>query len=538
MSGQVVILGAGVSGLSAAHELAERGFRVALYERQGVPGGKARSIPVPNTGSGGRKDLPGEHGFRFFPGFYKHVTDTMKRIPYGTNPHGAFDNLVAATRTEIARVGGEGVVLPARLPQTPDDWVAAFQALISSLSVGIPDDEILFFVDRLLILLTSCEERRIAEYENISWWQFIDATNKSIAYQRFLAQGQTRSLVAMRAEESSTRTVGYILLQIYLDALGSGSSFDRLLNGPTTDVWIDPWIAHLERLNVELHFNSPLEKLQVEGGRIASVIVGGSEIRGDYYICALPVEIMAGFLTDDLKRAAPSIANLGLLKTAWMNGIQFYLGKDVPIVHGHTLYVDSPWALTSVSQKQFWSGFDLSRYGDGRVGGILSVDISDWNAPGILYGKPAVSCTAAEIKEEAWAQVKQHLNAADAKALDDAPLLYWFLDPDIKFPNPNEVTNAEPLLVNTTGSLQYRPAGRTEIVNLFLAGDYVRTYTDIACMEAANEGARRAVNALLDAQGSGAARCQLWPFEEPEFFRPLRDFDRLRFKLGLPHGKL
>src|SRR5262245_41946449 len=211
----VAVFGGGVGGLSAAHELAERGFAVSVYERQATFGGKARSMSVLGTGTGGRKDLPGEHGFRFFPGFYKHVTDTMKRIPYGTNPHGAFDNLVAATRTEIARVGGEGVVLPARLPQTPDDWVAAFQALISSLSVGIPDDEILFFVDRLLILLTSCEERRIAEYENISWWQFIDATNKSIAYQRFLAQGQTRSLVAMRAEESSTRTVGYILLQIY-----------------------------------------------------------------------------------------------------------------------------------------------------------------------------------------------------------------------------------------------------------------------------------------------------------------------------------
>ena len=25
--------------------------------------------------------LPGEHGFRFFPGFYKHVIDTMRRIP-------------------------------------------------------------------------------------------------------------------------------------------------------------------------------------------------------------------------------------------------------------------------------------------------------------------------------------------------------------------------------------------------------------------------------------------------------------------------
>jgi uncharacterized protein with NAD-binding domain and iron-sulfur cluster len=37
------------------------------------------------------------------------------------------------------------------------------------------------------------------------------------------------------------------------------------------------------------------------------------------------------------------------------------------------------------------------------------------------------------------------------------------------------------------------------IPNLFLASDYVRTHTDLATMEGANEAARRAVNGLLDA---------------------------------------
>src|SRR4051794_36194849 len=68
----VAVLGGGMAGLAAAHELAERGFDVTVYERNAL-GGKARSIPVAGTGRGGRRDLPGEHGFRFFPGFYHHV---------------------------------------------------------------------------------------------------------------------------------------------------------------------------------------------------------------------------------------------------------------------------------------------------------------------------------------------------------------------------------------------------------------------------------------------------------------------------------
>jgi len=56
---KVVILGGGVAGMSAAHELAERGFDVAVYEARNLPGGKARSIPVKGSGENGKKELPG-----------------------------------------------------------------------------------------------------------------------------------------------------------------------------------------------------------------------------------------------------------------------------------------------------------------------------------------------------------------------------------------------------------------------------------------------------------------------------------------------
>src|SRR4051794_14600985 len=57
----VAVLGGGMAGLAAAHELVERGFAVHVFERKAL-GGKARSIPVAGTGAGGRKPLPGEHG--------------------------------------------------------------------------------------------------------------------------------------------------------------------------------------------------------------------------------------------------------------------------------------------------------------------------------------------------------------------------------------------------------------------------------------------------------------------------------------------
>ena len=95
MSKTVIVLGGGIGGLSAAHELSERGFSVRVFELRDVPGGKARSVVVPSTAprqnvgavnlgslaAPTRRDLPGEHGFRFFPRFYRHIIDTMTRTP-------------------------------------------------------------------------------------------------------------------------------------------------------------------------------------------------------------------------------------------------------------------------------------------------------------------------------------------------------------------------------------------------------------------------------------------------------------------------
>jgi 15-cis-phytoene desaturase len=533
MAQTVAILGGGVAGLSAAQELAERGFHVRVFERKAVMGGKARSISVPDSAVQDRKPLPGEHGFRFFPGFYKHVTDTMRRIPCGA--HGStFDNLTVATRILLARAGQTEITWLARCPQTLEDLRVFLVELFTPL--GVPAQELAYFVSRLLIVATSCPDRRLTEFEKIAWWDFIAAPRMSRTYQAYLGQGLTRSLVAMRAQESSTRTVGATQLQLLYGLISPDRVFDRLLSGPTSDVWIDPWTDYLQKLGVEFHRGTRVAAIETDGARVTGVAMdSGPRIEADFYVASLPVEAMASLLTDELKRAAPSIANLGKLQTRWMNGIQFYLSRDVPVVNGHAIYLDSPWALTSISQRQFWTQVDFSQFGNGAVRGILSVDISEWEAPGVIYGKPARECTAAQIEEEVWTQLKQHLNVGGATTLEDANLLAWFLDPDIEFPNPGTAANAEPLLINTAGSLSYRPEAQVEMENLFLASDYVRTYTDIACMEAANEAARRAVNCVLAAAGSTAPPAQLWPLEEPAFLKPLQEVDRIRFGLGLPH---
>jgi uncharacterized protein with NAD-binding domain and iron-sulfur cluster len=529
---RVAILGGGVAGLTAAHELAERGFEVVVLELRDIPGGKARSLPVPDSGTGDREDLPAEHGFRFFPGFYQHVPDTMRRIPHGNGT--VLDNLTHATRILFAQAGGRNeLVTAAHLPQSLEDLALVSRFLFEVLTrLGIPPQEHAVLVERMMTLLTSCDERRYEQWEKVGWWDFIGAERRSKAFQKWVGEGLTRTLVAARGREISSRTGGLILAQIVFDLTRAGGRADRVLDAPTNEAWIDPWVAHLESLGVELRLESPVQGVTLSNGRIAGVTTPTGTVTADHYVAALPVEIMRQLAGPPLRALDPAFAKLDRLVTRWMNGVLFYLDRDLPLEHGHAIYIDSPWALTSISQAQFWKEVDLGRYGDGRVKGILSIDVSDWETAGRRTGKIAMRCSREEIRAEVWGQLADHLNDGPEPVLDERHVLAWFLDPAITFPNPTQAANLEPLLINTAGSWADRPEVTTRIPNLLLAADYVRTNTDLATMEAANEAARRAVNAILDRTGSAAERCDIYTLPEPGVLRPARKLDELRWRLG------
>jgi uncharacterized protein with NAD-binding domain and iron-sulfur cluster len=536
---KIIILGGGIAGLSAAHELIERQFDVEIYELMPLAGGKARSFGIPGTGTNGRRDLPGEHGFRFFPRFYRHVTDTMSRIPYGDGT--VADNLVDTTRVSLARFGRRPIDVTARSPRSINDVRVALDDIGRFLGgdLDLTHDEIIFFASKVWQIVTSCRERRMNDYEKIGWWEFIGAEQHSPAYQKLLGHGITRSLVAAKADTASTKTIGNIFIQLLFDIVTPGPSTDRVLCGPTNEVWIDPWLKHLVRNGVRYQADSKATAVTFDGSRIraATIQSGGSTrtVEGDYFILAMPIEDVIDLITPEMTAVEPALGHLSTLDdiTEWMNGIQIYLKEDVPIAHGHTIYVDSPWALTSISQAQFWKDIDVSTLGDGAVRGIISVDISEWGQPG-LNGKTARQCTAEEIKSEVWEQLKRSLNYGDNVILKDEQLHHWSLDPSIRSRVDGSVHNEEPLLVNLVDTWKLRPEAVTRIPNLFLASDYVRTGTDLATMESANEAARRAVNGILAASESAMLPCPVWELHEPELFAPWRTFDAIRYAQGLP----
>jgi hypothetical protein len=301
-------------------------------------------------------------------------------------------------------------------------------------------------------------------------------------------------------------------------------------------------VSHLQSLGVRFVTGYSARKLHVTGDRImAATLVNDSgarlQVEADHYVAAMPVE-KARLLFDDAVRAAdPTLARLDALEYDYMNGIQFYLNRmPAHPVKGHIAYLESPWALTSIDQGVFWKRSLATTYGDGHLRDILSVDISDFFTPGILYGKAAVDCTPQQIAAECWAQLKQGLNSSGDAELSDDMLIRWFLDPAVVFSQGRQAVSTEPLLINTAGSLVNRPDSATAIENLVLAADYVRCNVDLATMEGANEAGRQAVNAILDRSGSLAPKATLGTLWEPPEYDSAKHVDEQRYDSRQPNA--
>ena len=283
-------------------------------------------------------------------------------------------------------------------------------------------------------------------------------------------------------------------------------------------------------------------------------------VAAQYFVLALPLEQLAFYVnrTTMLSFLAPELRSVIRLQREmdWMAGIQFYFACPLDITTGHIVGVDSDWALTAVEQTQFWDDIKLPP----NIKAVLSVDIAAWNRKGRKIRKDAFHCTPEEIAEEVWAQLTEMMNRSKRlPVLDKSMLVDGELKRNVSFhlddsiverddrkkqafyerarslsfsltgdlseeADPGDkveegfmwgersVFNTEPLLINRVGTRKLRPEATTSVPNLFLAGDYVRTETDLACMEGANEAARLAVNGILERCASREPLCEVWPF--------------------------
>ncbi len=540
-AGTVAVFGGGVAGLTAAHELVERGFDVTIYERRAW-GGRARSTEVNGSAGPGRRPLPGEHGFRITAGYYQNLPETMRRIPFGSNANGVLDNLVALSEMRFAREGRQDLILPLDAPdpgpQTPQKMLDVLSGALTTLDVS--PREVAHFVRRMVVFLSSCDARRSGQWEPMSWAEFIGLDDFSDGCRRILSVA-SEVFAPESAEQTSARHSAWKLELASHCWPGHGASGParRVLDLPTNDAWIDPWIEHLARQGAEPRLGCELVDLPLRDGAVAGARVatarGTQTVTAEWYVCALPLRRARALLSGPLDAADHRLRGMRELRVGWFAGIQFYLANPTDLCDGAGVCGDSPWVVGYMEYERLWSVDIASTFGDGRVRQIIATVVSNWRAPGVVHGKPARECTLEEIARETWEQLKSHVNKSwENPKLTDDMLVSWSIDEGLT-ERDGQLELEDPFVLPTAGTAQHRPGVTTAIPNLMLAGDYLDGEWEVGTMEAACFNGRRAANAILERAGSREQpAAAIAPFRPPEW-EPLKEVDALRYARGEPN---
>ncbi|OHU62285.1 hypothetical protein BKG85_12020 [Mycobacteroides chelonae] len=529
--------------MSAANELAERGFEVELYERNSL-GGKARGYRIPDTGTGGRADLPGEIGPHVPFGIYATLPRILQRIPAGRNGS-VWDNFAVLPHGRLIWAGGA-----ATLPMTTrgiGQYFAptALRKIIPVLARvlrRLPLIDALKLAVKLASLLASGEKRQCGELEYLTIHEYLRADELSYEAQlltRFITAAGIGHSTRMSARLLARTMIGFADVALRRSGIGD---LVRICTGPYDEAVFEPWGRHLENLGVRIHLGATLTDFNHDGQRITGASVSTitderTTVDADWYVLAIPPDRAAQVLDIDLCAADPMLARISHIETTWLGGISIYFNKPMPELRKLQLCASQPWSMALCSYLDIWPPGFSDRYGDGTVWDYLSIDIPDWDIPGVLYGKPAKELAPQQIFTEVLTQLRRELPNGE-QLLPDAVIHSWQLSPSFTVNDDGVIQNDEPLFVNTPGSFGSQPTTITAIDNLFLAGSYLRTNAGLGLdsMDSAAESGCQASNAILRASGSGMPLTPIARFETPWYLKPFAAIDDFFYTRARPEA--
>lgn len=531
MQNSVAVFGAGIAGLSSAHELVRLGYKVSIYESNREAGGFFRSARVPE-----HENMPSEYSWHGFGPWYHNVYDIMRQIP--------FDETGSVYEKALSRPIDFGIAPDKGTTQFNDSWPLPVSRMLRMRGL----DSLRW---RWMMYKTWMSNRRTFEHyamlnaavqykpilSNLGWrtwrstfgpWIGSDWTNVSL---HTMGQFFRKLLVSRPSHHHSADSEG----PAWLHSQGDGW---LLLRGPSSEYWFDKWVAHLEKSGVTFFWKKPLHKLDFDGEKITKAqLDSGEEVQADIFVLATNP-----FAAADILRRTPELVKkdqLCLFEQLIQDGphtqVSFRIAFSEKIVWPRertaVIIADSEYNLTIFPEDQVWEldedlgvGVEALWTGTACVGTV----------PGQIHGVPVVRATKEQFIDEIKAQLFrcEGLNALIKKAnggrsLKTFSILRIEVWHEWQFAETG-IKSYQPKWVTTSNTQPYQPTQATPIPNLVLAGAHTKTEADVWSIEGAVESGRRAAQAV-------EPKVKVFPQYKSRWLRVISTIDDVFFSFGAPH---
>jgi uncharacterized protein with NAD-binding domain and iron-sulfur cluster len=523
----IVIFGAGISGLSAAHELVRLGYTVSVYEATDQPGGFFRSSRL------SQDNMPTEYSWHGMGPWYHNAFDLMRQIPF--NEKGSIYDLALSRPLDF------GIF--------PDTDKARFYQGVKSIPemFGMNKWEFAKWSYLMLKTWTSNNRSRI-KYDKLNAAQAWKPLLKDKAHKTW--RSCFGPWIGSDWPNVSLQTTGdFFLKQLtskpphHHKADQDGPAWTQeagigwlLFKGPSSEYWFDPWVSYLEEKGVKFYWEKALTKLEFDGTAIISAYCGEEKIQGDSYILAVNP-----FITADILRETPALerqGELNLFKDLIQGGphtqvsfrLAFSEAIKFPRVRTAIVVSDSEFNLTLFAEEQVWDKkVDLGQNIKSLWTGTSCIS----SVPGRIYNKPVNYCSKNEFIEEVKAQIFSCgalddliKEANNGRGLKEFPLIKIEVWREWEFSSEG-IKALQPKWVNSTNTQAYLPAQKTPVSNLFLAGAHTKTQAQVWSIEGAVESGRRAAKAIDD-------RVEVLEQYRPIWIRSLSKIDDILFAIKAP----
>jgi hypothetical protein len=530
---RAAIYGAGIAGLTVAHELVQRGWQVDIYETEHDAGGFFRSARCR-----GDRNMPSEYSWHGFGPWYHNAFAVMRDI----------------------RADASGSVYERALSRPIDFGVApdVGQAQFDDTGRVMPDVRRMFRMTRRdalgwgwVMLKTWTANRRSCEV--------YAAESASQAWRRVLSPTAWRTWVACfwpwigsDWKKVSLHTAGLFFRRQLItrprhyhaaDAQGPAWSQGArsgwlLLRAPSSEAWFAPWVRDLQARGVAFHFEQTLHAFEGDSAGIrAAFLADGTRVTADVHVLAVNPFAAHDILArtpvlqalDELRLHAPLICDGPHTQVSFR--IAFAERIRWPRPRCALVIADSEFDLTIFAEEQVWTR-EVS-LGE-NVCSLWTGTACVSSVPGPVHGAPVERCTEDQFIDEVKAQLLrcQSLDGLVREANGGRPLASFAVERievwhEWTF-SPDGIRPKQPKWVTTTHTQPFLPAQRTPVPNLVLAGAHTRTDADVWSVEAAVESGRRAVQVF-------EPDVEVLPQYRPWLLRAIAAVDDALYAMGAPH---